>query len=55
MNVDLIRNILNVIFMLGAIVGLVFYFSHQRELGIYIILIAMVVKFSEASLRMFKV
>ena len=55
MNTDVIRNWLNVIFMLGAIVGLVFYFAHQREMGIYIILVSMVVKFAEAALRMFKV
>ena len=55
MNTLIIRNCLNIIFMLSAIVGLVFYFTHHKETGIYIILIAMVVKFAEASLRMFKV
>ena len=54
-NVDAIRNWLNVIFMLGAVVGLVFYFTHHKETGIYIILVSMVVKFFEAALRMFKV
>ena len=55
MNTKVIRNWLNIIFMLGAIVGLIFYFSHYKETGIYIILVSMVVKFAEASLRMFKV
>ena len=59
MNTTVIRNWLNIIFMLGAIVGaivgLIFYFTHHKETGIYIILISMVVKFAEASLRMFKV
>ena len=55
MNTDVIRNWLNIIFMLGAVVGLGFYFTHHTETGIYIILIAMVIKFAEASLRMFKV
>lgn len=50
-----LRQWLNIIFMLGAIVGLVFYFNHHKETGIYIILISMVVKFAEAALRMFKV
>ncbi|MBQ1584267.1 MAG: hypothetical protein II115_01975 [Prevotella sp.] len=55
MNTDVIRNWLNIIFMIGAVVGLVFYFTHHKEMGIYIILVSMVVKFAEATLRMFKV
>ncbi len=55
MRLDVIRNWLNIIFMLGAIVGLLFYFNHHKETGIYIILVSMVIKFAEAALRMFKV
>ncbi|MBO6188757.1 MAG: hypothetical protein IJ614_00490 [Prevotella sp.] len=55
MNVNVIRNWLNIIFMVGAVVGLVFYFTGHKDTGIYIILVSMVVKFAEASLRMFKV
>ncbi len=55
MNVNVIRNWLNIIFMLGAVVGLVYYFTGHKETGIYIILVAMVIKFAEASLRMFKI
>jgi hypothetical protein len=55
MNTDIIRNWLNIIFMLGAIVGLVFYFTGHKDTGIYIILVSMVIKFGEAALRMFKV
>ncbi len=55
MNMNMIRNCLNIIFMLGAVVGLIFYFNHHKETGIYIILIAMMFKFAEAALRMFKV
>lgn len=55
MNTFVIRNILNLIFMLGAIVGLLFYFFHSKETGIYIILCAMVVKFFESALRMIKI
>lgn len=55
MNIHLIRNILNIIFMLMAIVGLCFYFFGSKETGIYIILVSMFVKFTEAALRMFKV
>lgn len=52
MKTKVIRNWLNIIFMLGAIVGLGFYFFASKQTGIYIILCAMVVKFCEASLRM---
>lgn len=56
MNTLVIRNWLNIIFMLGAIIGLILlYFTHHKETGIYIILISMVVKFAEAALRMLKV
>ena len=55
MNIKTIRNVMNFIFMLGAVVGLIVYFSHSKETGTYIILCAMVVKFFEAALRMFNV
>ena len=44
MNKDQIRNILNLIFMIGAVVGVILYLSKNEErhnLGLYIILIAM--------------
>ena len=52
-----IRNILNIIFMIGAIVGLYFFLSKNEErhtLGLYIILFSMCFKFAESSMRMFK-
>jgi len=54
MNLNTIRNWLNLIFMLTAIVGLLFYFFKSRETGTYIILASMIVKFIEAGLRMIK-
>ena len=54
MNTRLIRNILNIIFMAGAIVGLCFYFSGHKETGTYIILASMIIKFIESGLRMIK-
>jgi len=55
MNIKVIRNWMNIIFMLGALVGLGFYFFSSRETGIYIILCAMVVKFCESALRMMNI
>ena len=57
MNKDKIRNILNLIFMIGAVVGVIFYISKnedKRQLGLYIILISMCFKIAESSLRMMK-
>lgn len=49
-----IRNILNIIFMVGAVVGVIFYyFTEQETLGIIIILTAMFFKMAECSLRIF--
>ncbi len=52
MSMKTIRNWMNIIFMLGAIVGLLIYFFYRKETGTYVILAAMVVKFFEAALRM---
>ena len=57
MNKDKIRNCLNIIFMIGAIVGVILFLSKNEErhmLGLYIILCSMVVKIAESSLRMIK-
>lgn len=54
MDKDKIRNILNIIFMLLAVVGMAFYLLSDRTTGIYIILIAMCFKIAESSLRMLR-
>ena len=57
MSKDQIRNLLNIIFMIGAVVGVILFLSKNEErhmMGLYIILCSMVVKIAESSLRMFK-
>ena len=57
MSKDQIRNILNIIFMIGAVVGVYFFLSKNEEkqnLGLYIILFSMVFKITESALRMIK-
>jgi len=57
MNKDLIRNWLNIIFMVMAVVGIIYCMQKsesKHELGLYIILLAMVVKIAESALRMMK-
>ncbi|MCR5471484.1 hypothetical protein SAMN05216354_1356 [Xylanibacter ruminicola] len=54
MNKDKIRNLLNIIFMIGAIVGVIYYLTKDRTIGTYIILISMCFKIAESSLRMIK-
>jgi hypothetical protein len=56
-NKDRIRNWLNLIFMIGAVVGVILYLQKNEQthmLGLYIILCSMVVKVAESSLRMIK-
>ena len=54
MSKDKIRNLLNIIFMIGAIVGVIYYLTKDRTIGTYIILISMCFKIAESSLRMIK-
>lgn len=48
-----LRNILNIIFMVGALAGIIIYFCHLHQPGIIVILIAMVFKMVESALRFF--
>ena len=57
MNKDVVRNILNILFMLGAVIGVVLFLSKNEEkhqMGLYIIMVSMCFKIAESSLRMFK-
>lgn len=57
MSKDQIRNILNIIFMIGAVVGVILYLQKNEQthqLGLYIIFISMCFKIAESSLRMIK-
>ena len=46
-----IRNVLNIIFMLGAIVGMAIFYFQDRTLGTIIILTAMAFKIAECCFR----
>lgn len=48
-----LRNVLNIIFMLGAIAGVLIFFFAGKTLGTIVILAAMVFKIVECSLRFF--
>ena len=54
MNKDKIRNWLNLIFMIGAVIGVIWYLTKDKTVGTYIILTAMCFKIAESSLRMIK-
>ena len=57
MSRDQIRNWLNLIFMIGAVMGVILYLSKNEDkhmIGLYIILISMCFKIAESSLRMLK-
>lgn len=51
--IDYVRQWLNFIFMLGAVVGVCIYFLGDKTIGTYIILAAIVVKLSECVIRVF--
>lgn len=46
-----VRNVLNLIFMIGAIIGIMIYFLGSQTIGIIVILAAMVFKLIECALR----
>ena len=50
----MIRNVLNIIFILMAIVGMAYYFWKDKSVGTIIILVAMAFKMVESSMRMLK-
>lgn len=54
MSKDQIRNILNIIFMIMAVVGVIWYFTKDKTIGTYIILFSMCFKIAESSMRMIK-
>lgn len=49
-----LRNILNIIFMLGALAGVVVYFYVNQDTGTIIILVSMVFKIVECVFRFMK-
>ena len=52
--VSALRQWLTIIFMVGAVIGVIFYFAlADHTIGIIIILSSMVFKFAEAALRLF--
>lgn len=50
-----LRNILNLIFMIGAIIGVGYYLKVDHTTGIYIIFASMIFKFIESAIRLLKV
>jgi hypothetical protein len=54
MNIKVLRNWLNFLFIVGAIAGMFLYYKVSRETGIYVILGSMMIKFTESALRMMK-
>ena len=46
---------LNIIFMVGAIAGLIVYFKVDHDMAKWILLVSLVFKFVELFLRIFKI
>ncbi|MBQ9637265.1 MAG: hypothetical protein IJV36_05145 [Prevotella sp.] len=47
-----LRNVLNLIFMVGAVIGVLVYFLSNETIGTYIILVAIGFKLVECSIRL---
>lgn len=50
----MLRQILNMLFMLGAVAGVIVYFYYGRDLGTIIILVSMAFKMAECVFRLIK-
>lgn len=50
-----VRQVLNTLFILCAIVGMIFYFKASKDTGVYILIAACVLKFAEVTLRLMKI
>lgn len=50
-----IRNVLNIIFMLTAIVGVIVYISSNKETGMFIVLTAIPFKITESAIRLLRI
>ena len=50
-----LRMWLNIIFMLGAITGLIVYFNADHDVAKWILIVSLVFKFVELFLRIFKI
>ena len=48
------RNVLNIIFMVMAIIGVIDYFTEYRTIGTYILLASMAVKMVECCIRLLR-
>ena len=49
-----IRNILNTIFVFGALIGMLVYYNGNTQTGTTIIFVAMAFKFVEVAMRLLK-
>ncbi|UKK47046.1 hypothetical protein L6475_07275 [Prevotella sp. E9-3] len=49
-----LRQILNLVFLIMSVVGIVMWFYGSRDMGIYVLIIGTIFKFAELSLRIIK-
>ncbi len=49
-----LRQVLNTLFILTALVGMLLYFKWSRDIGTYLLIASCVLKFAETTLRIMK-
>ncbi len=50
-----LRNVLNTLFIFGALAGVICYVAYDRSLGTYIVIGSLPLKFIEAALRLIRI
>lgn len=50
----MLRQVLNILFMIGAVVGILLYFYQNKTIGTVVILVAMFIKMVECVFRLIK-
>jgi hypothetical protein len=51
----MLRQVLNTLFILTAIAGMLLYFKWSRDVGTYLLIASCVLKFVEVTLRLMKI
>jgi hypothetical protein len=47
--------VLNTLFIVGAIVGMLLYFKADKDTGVYVLIASCILKFAEVTLRLMRI
>ena len=49
-----VRQVLNILFIITVLAGMLLYFKFSRDAGIYVLIASCILKFAEVTLRLMK-